>query len=74
MNEKQIAALHLAGVRAEVIAELLATDGVPSDAFTAGALITLGIWSYKHLGKDDKWIANALRSWADNVEAGKRVR
>ena len=75
LSKKQIERAHqMANTRATAIAELLALDGVPTDAATAAALMILSLWNWRKCGKDNAALVRILRWYADNIEAGKRVK
>lgn len=67
-------AQQLAHIRAQVISEVLALDGVPMDATSAAALLILSVWSWHKAGHDNASIVRMLRGYADNMEAGKRIK
>lgn len=62
----------IVNIRSQVIAEVLAMDGIPVDGATAAGFMILCVWSWRKVGWDDAKIARMLRNYADNIERGRR--
>ena len=59
--------------RADVILEILMSDGVPPDMITAVALLSLGINMHYDVFEDVERLAVILEQWADGVRHGKYI-